>query len=104
MANMGVNIAIGQQTHEMDLMLLAGHDHLPGLTPDVSISEGFFHLFGALVEDSPGSHDVVPDLGIAHVGVCWQPDRHSVGMNREGNDLLAIDCARNGPKKKWCSS
>jgi hypothetical protein len=62
MANMGVHIAVGQETDEMDLVLLASHDHLPGLAPDIAITEGFFHLFGALVEDSSGTHDVVPDL------------------------------------------
>ena len=104
MANMGVNIAVGQQPHEMNLLLLAGHDHLPGLAPDISIAEGFFHLFGALVEDSSGSHDVVPDLGIAHVGIGGKPYCHAVGMNREGNDWLAVHLARNGTKEEWCSS
>ena len=62
MANMGVHVAVGQETNEMDLVLLASHDHLPGFAPDIAITEGFFHLFGALVEDATGTHDVVAHL------------------------------------------
>ena len=103
MADMRVHIAVGQQTNEMDLVLLASHDHLPGFAPYIAIAEGFFHLFGPLVEDATGTHDVVAHLGITHVGISRETHRYAMGMNGERNNWLAINRATDGSEEKWCS-
>ena len=62
-------------------MVTARHHVLPGLAPDVARFKGSFHLFGALVENASGSHDVVADFGVPHVGIAREADRDTVGAN-----------------------
>ena len=91
-----MDIAIGKQTDEVNLVVLAGSDHLPCLAPDITGAKGFFHLLGTLVEDATGSHDVVTHLGVTHIGIGGKPNGHTMGANREGNNGLTADVASNG--------
>ena len=103
---MGVNIAVGQQPDEMNLVVLTRSHHVPSFTPDVASTEGFFHLLGTLVKNAAGAHDVVSHLGITHVGIGGKTHCDTVGADGHGHHGLVADVARNSCMKKWgcCAS
>ena len=82
--DVGVDIAVGQQTDEVErtsALLDVSHEVLPGLSlEDLSALDRLADQGGTLVEDASAAHGVVADLTVAHVGVGRQSDSQSVGL------------------------
>ena len=82
--DVGMDIAVGEESDEMQRGVVAediGGNFLPaGVLEHLAVGDGVGDQLGALVEDASGAHGVVSDLGVAHVGVGGQSDRHAVGL------------------------
>ena len=83
MIDVGMHIAIGKQTDEVDHSptgLGAGNDLLPGLAlPDRAGGNGVGNQRSALAIDLAGTDGIVANLGIAHVLIGRHADRGAVG-------------------------
>jgi len=79
-----VNVAVGEEPDEMERSPLAAAlgDSLPGLArEDGPAFDGGVHQARALLDDAPGAHGVVADLGVAHVFIGRQPHRGAVSTD-----------------------
>ena len=86
MIDMGMNVAVRQQSQEMHLSVMSlreGNGFFPGSGfIDLAALDRFVDQLGALRIDLPAAERVMSDFGVAHIAVGRKSDSSAAGFDR----------------------